>query len=56
MRLVIQRVKEARVKIKEETVGEIGRGLLVFLGIQTGRYRGRRGLSGGKNHSPANFS
>jgi D-tyrosyl-tRNA(Tyr) deacylase len=35
MRLVIQRVKEARVKIREETVGEIGRGLLVFLGIQT---------------------
>jgi D-tyrosyl-tRNA(Tyr) deacylase len=34
MRLVIQRVKEARVKVKEETVGEIGQGLLVFLGIQ----------------------
>ena len=34
MRLVIQRVKEARVKVKEETVGEIGPGLLVFLGIQ----------------------
>ena len=34
MRLIVQRVKEARVKIKEETVGEIGRGLLVFLGIQ----------------------
>lgn len=34
MRLIVQRVKEARVKIKEETVGEISRGLLVFLGIQ----------------------
>lgn len=33
MRLVVQRVKEAWVKIKEETVGEIGRGLLVFLGV-----------------------
>ncbi|MBI4767760.1 MAG: D-tyrosyl-tRNA(Tyr) deacylase [Deltaproteobacteria bacterium] len=33
MRLVIQRVKEARVIIKEEIVGEIGRGLLVFLGV-----------------------
>ena len=33
MRLVIQRVKEARVKVGEETVGEIGRGLLVFLGV-----------------------
>ncbi len=36
MRLVIQRVKEARVKVSKETVGEIGLGLLVFLGIQTG--------------------
>ncbi len=34
MRLVVQRVKEARVKVKEETVGEIGRGLLLFLGIE----------------------
>jgi len=33
MRLVIQRVKEARVKIKDEIVGEIGAGLLVFLGV-----------------------
>ncbi len=36
MRLVVQRVKEARVKVREETVGEIGPGLLVFLGIQAG--------------------
>jgi D-aminoacyl-tRNA deacylase len=34
MRLVVQRVKEARVKVREETVGEIGPGLLIFLGIQ----------------------
>ncbi len=33
MRLVVQRVKEARVKINEEIIGEIGRGLLVFLGV-----------------------
>jgi D-tyrosyl-tRNA(Tyr) deacylase len=33
MRLVIQRVIEARVKVKNEIVGEIGRGLLVFLGV-----------------------
>jgi D-aminoacyl-tRNA deacylase len=33
MRLVIQRVKEARVLIKSEIVGEIGQGLLVFLGV-----------------------
>ncbi len=33
MRLVVQRVKEARVKVNEEITGEIGRGLLVFLGV-----------------------
>jgi len=33
MRLVIQRVKEARVTVNDETVGEIGKGLLVFLGV-----------------------
>lgn len=33
MRLVVQRVKEARVKVKDEIVGEISRGLLVFLGV-----------------------
>ena len=33
MRLVIQRVKEARVRVKDEVVAEIGRGLLVFLGV-----------------------
>jgi D-tyrosyl-tRNA(Tyr) deacylase len=33
MRLVIQRIKEARVTVKGETVGEIGPGLLVFLGV-----------------------
>jgi len=33
MRAVIQRVRLARVKVADETVGEIGRGLLVLLGI-----------------------
>jgi D-tyrosyl-tRNA(Tyr) deacylase len=33
MRLVLQRVKEARVIVNETAVGEIGRGLLVFLGV-----------------------
>ena len=33
MRAVIQRVKEARVEVKERTVGTIGSGLLVFLGV-----------------------
>jgi len=35
MRLVVQRVKEARVTVKEEIVGEIGPGLLIFLGVGT---------------------
>jgi D-tyrosyl-tRNA(Tyr) deacylase len=33
MRAVLQRVTEARVRIGEEIVGEIGRGLLVLLGV-----------------------
>lgn len=34
MRLVIQRVSEASVTVNEKTVGEIGPGLLLFLGIE----------------------
>ena len=34
MRIVIQRVLEAKVKVEEEVVGSIGQGLLVFLGIE----------------------
>ena len=33
MRLVIQRVSDARVEVDERVTGRIGRGLLVFLGI-----------------------
>jgi D-aminoacyl-tRNA deacylase len=33
MRTVIQRVRRARVKVADETVGEIGPGLLVLVGI-----------------------
>ncbi len=33
MRLVVQRVKQASVRIQNETVGEIGLGLLIFLGV-----------------------
>ena len=34
MRAVIQRVSEARVLVEGETVGEIGNGLMVLLGIE----------------------
>jgi len=33
MRAVVQRVKEARVEVEGRTVGEIGPGLLVLLGV-----------------------
>lgn len=36
MRAVVQRVKEARVEIEGRSVGEIGQGLLVFLGVGEG--------------------
>jgi len=34
MKTVIQRVKEARVKIKNQIIGEINKGLLVLIGIK----------------------
>ncbi len=34
MRIVIQRVRKASVKINDEIVGEIQQGLLVLLGIE----------------------
>ena len=36
MRIVLQRVKEARVIVDGETVGRIGKGLLVFLAVARG--------------------
>lgn len=36
MRAIVQRVKESKVEVKGETVGEIGPGLLVFLGVGEG--------------------
>lgn len=36
VRLVIQRVSSASVRVEEETVGEIGRGLLVLVGVERG--------------------
>jgi D-aminoacyl-tRNA deacylase len=36
MRLVIQRVRSAAVRVGSETVGAIGRGMLVFAGIEKG--------------------
>ena len=36
MRLVIQRVSSAAVRVDGETVGEIGRGLLILAGVERG--------------------
>jgi D-tyrosyl-tRNA(Tyr) deacylase len=34
MRVVLQRVAEASVRVNQETVGEIGKGILILLGIE----------------------
>jgi D-aminoacyl-tRNA deacylase len=36
MRAVVQRVSRASVKVGDETTGEIGKGLLVLLGVERG--------------------
>jgi len=36
MKIVLQRVSHARVEVAGNTVGEIDRGILVFLGVRTG--------------------
>ena len=39
MRAVVQRVSRAAVRVESETVGEIGQGLVVLLGIRSGDSR-----------------
>ena len=36
MRAVVQRVLEANVMVNSETVGQIGPGLLIYLGVERG--------------------
>lgn len=36
MRVLLQRVRRAAVRVNERTVGQIGPGLLVFLGVESG--------------------
>lgn len=36
MRILLQRVRSAAVRVEGETVGSVGRGLLVLVGVETG--------------------
>ena len=36
MRAVVQRVRKAKVEVKGDNIGEIGRGILIFLGVGKG--------------------
>jgi len=40
LRAVIQRVREAQVRVEDKTVGEIGKGLLVLLGVENNDNQG----------------
>ncbi|MFO0866908.1 MAG: D-aminoacyl-tRNA deacylase [Gemmataceae bacterium] len=42
MRAVLQRVSRAKVTVEGETIGEVGPGLLVLLGVGANRYAGQR--------------
>ena len=44
MKLVVQRVKEANVKVDGKIVGEIDKGFLVLVRNYPNRYRKRSGL------------
>jgi D-tyrosyl-tRNA(Tyr) deacylase len=48
MKAVIQRVTEARVDVGEKSVGAIGRGILVLLGVEKGDKPGRMSENGGE--------
>jgi len=50
MRAVVQRVSSAKVVVGERTVGEVGRGLLVFVGVEQGDGPGDVHYIAGKIH------
>ncbi len=48
MRAVVQRVKKARVTVGDQTAGEIGKGLLIFLGVGKGDSKGEADYTASK--------
>ena len=55
MRAVIQRVQCAHVEVEGQTVGEIGCGLMILLGVEQGGWASRSRLYGAEDRPYAHL-
>lgn len=55
MKMLVQRVKYAKVSVEGKTTGEIEQGFLVLLGIAAGGHPGDHGKNGGQAAAAADL-